>query len=102
MEIPDGDQVNTDFGKCFSSTAVDNHSRRSEGQYSFVTGEYPQPYPHAVHTSRAVPHGFDPVIPNCLWRRPFRFAALQRRFRRGASRTGVPGMTRAGGVGAFS
>ena len=102
MEIPDGDQVNTEFAKCFSSTGGYNHSRRSEGQFWLVTGEYPQPYPHAVHTSRAVPHGFPVVIPKGLWTRHFRFSVPQRRFRPGASRTGAPGMTRAGGVGAFS
>ena len=66
-EIPDGDQVTKDFAKCFSSTGVDSHSRRSERQYPLVTGEYPQPYPHAVHTRWAVPHVLAMVIPKGLW-----------------------------------
>src|SRR5688500_18239846 len=82
-EIPDGDQVNKDFAKSFSSTTVDNRSRRSEPQYPPVTGGYPQPYPHAVHTRGAVPHGLAVVIPKGLWRRCFRFPPPQRRFRRG-------------------
>jgi hypothetical protein len=101
-EIPDGDQVNTDFAKCFSSTAVYNHSCRSDHQRAFMTDEYPQPSPHAVHTCWAVPHGLAVVIPRGLWRRRFRFAVPQRRFRRGAGMGRIADMTRAGGVGTFS
>jgi len=67
-----------------------------------VTGQYPQPYPHAVHTGRAVPHGIGLVIPRGLWKEPFRFAVPERRFRRGAGLERIADMARSGGVGAFS
>jgi hypothetical protein len=102
LEIPDGDQMNNEFAKSFSSTPVDNGSRRSEPGIGSVTGEYPQPYPHAVHTGWGVPHGIGPVIPRWLWTRRFRFAVPQRRFRRGAGLERIADMTRSGGVGASS
>jgi hypothetical protein len=102
VEIPDGDQVNNEFAKRFSSTPVDNGSRRSEARKGSVTDEYPQPYPHAVHTRWAVPHGIGPVIPRGLWKECFRFAVAQRRFRRGAGQERNADMTRSGGVGASS
>ena len=102
MEIPDGDQVNNEFAKSFSSTSVDNDSRRSEAGRGSVTDEYPQPYPHAVHTSWAVPHGFAGVIPNGLWIRGFRICGPHRTFTRGAGFYGDACTTRSGGVGAVS
>jgi hypothetical protein len=102
VEIPDGDQVNNEFAKSFSSTSVDNRSRRSEGENGFVTDEYPQPYPHAVHTGWAVPHGIGSVIHRGLWKERFRFVVPQRRFRRGAGQEWIADMARSGGVGASS
>ena len=102
LEIPDGDQVNNEFAKSFSSTSVDNHSRRSEAGYGSVTREYPQPYPHAVHKGWAVPHGIGPVIPRCLWTTRFRLPVPQRRFQRGAGLKRIADMARSGGVGASS
>jgi hypothetical protein len=102
LEIPDGDQVNNEFGKSFSSTSVDNHSRRSEARREFLTDEYPQPYPHAVHTGWGVPHGIGLVIPRGLWTKCFRLAVPQRRFRRGAGQKRIADMARSGGVGASS
>jgi hypothetical protein len=101
-EIPDGDQVNDEFAKSFSSTSVDNGYRRSEAGNGRGTVVYPQPYPHGVHTGWPVPHGIGPVIPRGLWTERFRFAVPQRRFRRGAGQERIADMARSGGVGASS
>lgn len=94
--------MNSEFAKSFSSTAVDNRSRRSEPGNGWVTDEYPQPYPHAVHMGWAVPHGIELVIHRGLWKERFRFAGPQRRFRRGAGLEWIADMARSGGVGASS
>ncbi len=94
--------MNNDLAGSFSSTAVDSHSRRSAAHCLLVTDEYPQAYPQVVHTSGGVPHGFGRVIPKGLWTWRFRFSLPQRRFRRGAGQGRNAGMTRTGGVGAFS